>query len=177
MRVTKGKLKFSQRELWSLDTHLSTIIVGALEQFKSYPKHSVPPHLYRDANGDIQSTNGSVHSLESDKYSSEYCDEQWLWLLDKMQDGFRVFPSYFDIEPYNFYWDDLSNPEMFSEQVWEEHPIHGKVTTWRKTLKSEYTQMDVDDWWERSRKYDAEIKQKVKEGRELFLIHYNSLWD
>ena len=27
MRVTKGKLKFSQRELWNLDTHLSTIII------------------------------------------------------------------------------------------------------------------------------------------------------
>lgn len=177
MRVTKGKLKFSQRELWNLDAHLSTVIIGALEQFKSYLKHSVPPHLYRDDNGGIQSINGSVHSLESDKYSSEYCDEQWVWLLDKMQDGFRLFPSYFDIEPYNFYWDDLSNPEMFSEQVWEEHPIHGKVTTWRKTLKPEHTQRDVDDWLERSRKYDAEIKQKVKEGRELFLIHYNSLWD
>lgn len=177
MRVTKGKLKFSQRELWNLDTHLSTIIVGALEQFKSYPKHSVPPHLYRGASGDIQSINGSVHSLESDKYPSEYCDDQWVWLLDKMQDGFRVFPDYFDIEPYNFYWEDLSNPEMFSEQVWEEHPIHGKVTTWRKTLKTEYTQGDVDAWWERSRKHDAEVKQKVKEGRELMMLHFNSLWD
>lgn len=177
MRVTKGKLKFSKRELWNLDTHLSTIIVGALEQFKAYPKHSVPPHLYRDASGGIQSTNGSVHSLESDKYSDQYCDEQWVWLLDKMQDGFREYPSFFDIEPYNFYWDDLSNPEMFSEQVWEEDEVYGKVTTWRKTLKPEYTQGDVDAWWERSRKHDAKVKQKVKEGRELMMLHFNSLWD
>ena len=176
MRVTKGKLKFSQRELWNLDAHLSTIIIGALEQFKSYPKHSVPPHLYRDANGDIQSNNGSVHYLESDKYSDQHCDEQWVWLLDKMQDGFRVFPSYFDIEPYNFYWDDLNSPEKFDEESWVE--FEGvKCKEWQQKLKPEYTQEDVYAWWERSRKYDAEIKQKVKEGRELFLIHYNSLWD
>lgn len=177
MRVTKGKLKFSKRELWNLDTHLSTIIVGALEQFKSYPKHSVPPHLYRDPSGGIQGVSSDTHSLGNPNYPEEYCDEQWVLLLDKMQDGFRVFPTYFDIEPYNFCWDDLSNPERFSEQVWEEDEVYGKVTTWRKTLKPEYTQGDVDAWWERSRKYEAEVKQKVKEGRELFLIHYSSLWD
>ena len=44
-------------------------------------------------------------------------------------------------------------------------------------LKEGVTQADVDAWWERSRAYDAEIKRKVNEGRELFIKYFDNLWD
>ena len=91
--------------------------------------------------------------------------------------AFTEHPTYFDIEPYDFHYDDLTHPEKFPPVVWEDHPVYGKVTEWRQILKEGVTQEEVDAWWERSRAYDAEIKRKVNEGRELFIKYFDNLWD
>ena len=171
MHIQKGKLRFNKRELWNLDKHLAKVIVEGLQQFKSVHKNTIPPHLVTE---DINPETG--RKLYWD-YSSEYCDEQWQELLDKMIFAFTEHPTYFDIEPYDFYYDDLTYPEKFPEQVWEDHPIYGKITEWRQVLKEGVTQEDVDAWWERSRAYDAEIRRKVDEGRELFIKYFDNLWD
>lgn len=171
MHIQKGKIRFNKRELWNLDKHLAKVIVQGLQQFKSVHKNTVPPHLVTE---DINPETGRKFYWD---YSSEYCDEQWQELLDKMIFAFTEHPTYFDIEPYDFYYDDLTHPEKFPEQVWEEHPVYGKITEWRQVLKEGVTQEDVDAWWERSRAYDAEIKRKVDEGRELFIKHFDNLWD
>ena len=171
MHIQKGKLRFNKRELWNLDKHLAKVIVQGLQQFKGIHKNTVPPHLVTD---EINPQTGREVFWD---YSSEYCEEQWDVLLDKMIFAFKEHPTYFDVEPYDFYYDDLSHPEKFPEPEWEDHPEFGKVTQWRQILKEGVTQEDVDAWWERSRSYDAEIAAKVKEGRELFIKHFNSLWD
>ncbi|APD20315.1 hypothetical protein AM24_121 [Acinetobacter phage AM24] len=171
MHIQKGQLRFNKRELWNLDKHLAKVIVQGLQQFKSVHKNTIPPHLVTE---DINPETGREVYWD---YSSEYCEQQWQELLDKMIFAFTEHPTYFDIEPYDFHYDDLTHPEKFPEQVWEEHPVYGKITEWRQVLKEGVTQEDVDAWWERSRAYDAEIKRKVDEGRELFIKHFDNLWD
>ena len=170
MHIQKGKLRFNKRELWNLDKHLARVIVQGLEQFKTLNKHTIPPHL--EVSFKAEDGRGVYYD-----YSSEYCEEQWQELLDKMIFAFTEHPTYFDIEPYNFYYDDLTHPEKFPPVVWEDHPVYGKVTEWRHILKEGFTQEEVDAWWERSRAYDAEIKRKVGEGRELFIKYFDNLWD
>ena len=171
MRIQKGKLRFNRSEVWNLDKHLAKVIVQGLEQFKEMGKNTIPPHLVTN---EINKETGREVYWD---YSSEYCEEQWNELLDKMIFAFTEHPTYFDVEPYNFYYDDLTHPDKFPEPNWEDHPKFGKITTWRRILKDGYTQEQVDAWWERSRAYDAEINSKVKEGRELFIKYFNSLWD
>lgn len=171
MRIQKGKIRFNKSEVWNLDKHLAKVIVQGLEQFKTLNKHTIPPHLVTEV---INPETGMEVYWD---YSEDYCEEQWQELLDKMIFAFVEHPTYFDIEPYNFYYDDLSHPEKFPPVVWEEHPVYGKVTEWRQILKEGVTQEEVDAWWERSRAYDAEIKRKVSEGRELFIKYFDSLWD
>lgn len=170
MRIQKGKIRFNKRELWNLDKYLSKVIVQGLEQFKTLNKHTIPPHLEVS----FKAEDGKTIYYD---YSSEYCEEQWNELLDKMIFAFTEHPTYFDIEPYNFYYDDLTHPEKFPPVVWEDHPVFGKVTQWRQILKEGVTQEDVDSWWERSRAYDAEVRHKVDEGRELFIKYFDNLWD
>jgi len=171
MRIQKGKIRFNKREVWNLDKHLAKVIVQGLEQFKTLNKHTIPPHLVTE---DINPETGREIYWD---YSNEYCEEKWQELLDKMIFAFTEHPTYFDIEPYDFHYDDLSHPEKFSEPEWKDHPIYGKVTRWRRVLKEGVTQDEVDAWWERSRAYNTEIKRKVDEGRELFIKYFDSLWD
>lgn len=170
MRIQKGKIRFNKSEVWNLDKHLAKVIVQGLEQFKTLNKHTIPPHL--EVSFKAQDGKTIYHD-----YSSEYCEQQWQELLDKMIFSFTEHPTYFDIEPYNFHYDDLSHPEKFPEPEWEDHPVFGKVTRWRQVLKEGVTQEEVDAWWERSRAYDAEIKRKVNEGRDLFIKYFDHLWD
>lgn len=172
MHIQKGKLRLSKRDLWNADKTLSRLIVGVLEQFKGESTNTIPPHLYKPLHNSSEQWK-DAHSLG---LTDEEYEAEWMWLLNKMQDGFREYPDYFDIEPCNFYWDDLSNPEMFGEVVWEDDSIYGKITEWRKKLKPEYTQEDVDAWWKRYRAYNECVKKQTKEGREYFISYFDSLW-
>ena len=134
MRIQKGKIRFNKSEVWNLDKHLSKVIVQGLEQFKTLKKHTIPPHLVTE---DINPETGREVYWD---YSSEYCEQQWQELLDKMIFAFTEHPTYFDIEPYDFYYDDLTHPEKFPEQVLEDHPVFGKITEWRHVLKAGVTQ-------------------------------------
>lgn len=171
MRIQKGSPHFSKSEVWNLDKHLAIVIVKGLKQFKALNKHTIPPHLVTE---EINPETGRETYFD---YSKEFCEEQWQDLLDKMIFAFTEHPTYFDINPYNFYYDSLTHPEKFPPIVWEDHPTYGKVTEWRQILKEGVTQEEVDAWWESSRAYDAYIKRKVDEGRELFIKYFNSLWD
>lgn len=171
MHIQKGKPRFNKREVWNLDKHLAKVIVQGLEQFKGIRKNTIPPHLV------TQEINPETGRETCFDYSGEYCEEQWNELLDKMIFAFTEHHTYFDIEPYNFHYNDLTHPEKFPLVVWGDHPVYGKVTEWRQILKEGVTQEEVDAWWERSRAYDAEIKRKVSEGRELFIKYFDNLWD
>lgn len=170
MRIQKGKVRFNKSEVWDLDKHLSKVIVQGIGQFKELRKHTVPPTLEVS----FKAQDGKTIYYD---YSEEYCEEQWQELIDKMIFAFTEHPTYFDIEPYDFHYDDLTHPEKFPPVVWEDHPVYGKTTEWRQILKEGVTQEEVDAWWERSRAYDAEIKRKVDEGRELFIKYFDNLWD
>lgn len=184
MHIQKGKLMLSKRDLWNADKTLSQLIVGVLEQFKGESTNKIPPHLYKPLQSFTVNSNGCCNGSSSEQWkdahslglTDEEYEAEWMWLLNKMQDGFREYPDYFDIEPYNFYWDDLSNPEMFGEVVWEDDPVYGKTTEWRQKLKPEYTKEDVDAWWKRYRSYNECVKKQTQEGREYFISYFDSLW-
>jgi len=169
MRLSKGKFVPSRKELWCLNDTLSMVIVDSLRKFKEIDKHSVPPHLYRNFNGEIINKNID--------FSSDFCDEQWEWLLDKMIFGFEKHKEYSDIVPFDFYWDDLSNPEKFPPKVWEYHPIYGKVTEWRRVLKPQYTQKDVDVWLEEHKKYTENLRNEIEDSRKYFISYFDYLGD
>ena len=42
MFIQKGKIRFSQREVWDLDTHLAKIIYTGLVQFKQTKRYGIP---------------------------------------------------------------------------------------------------------------------------------------
>lgn len=54
--------------------------------------------------------------------------------------------------------------------------VFGVLTVRRYENKGEWL-VFAPFWWERSREYDAEIKRKVDEGRELFIKYFDNLWD
>lgn len=161
MHVSKGKLKFSQKELWNGDLSLGKVIVSFLEQFKKMPKHSVPPNL--DPKG---------------SYTEDECDVAWEELIDKMIFGFKDHPTFCEISPPDFYWHSLTEPEKFEgEDETTIHPVYGELRTLRTRLKEGYTQEDVERWHADYREYQDAIDAKVKEGRELFIQYFDNLWD
>lgn len=42
MFIQKGKIRFSQKEVWDLDTNLAKIIQAGLVQFKQSKRHGTP---------------------------------------------------------------------------------------------------------------------------------------
>lgn len=158
MHISKGSLRFSQRELWNGDKAISKVIVGFLQQFKDMKKHGVAPHI---AESDYDSMTDEEHIAA------------WNDLIDKMIYGFTDHPDY-DVLDYSY--NSLVNPEMFEEKV-TMHPKFGKCYEYQTKLKPGFTQADVDEYYKKRKEYDSEIATKQKEGRELFAKYVGHLWD
>ena len=169
MRLSKGKLKFGRKDLWNLDSILAKIIVDALEQFKSVNKHSIPPHLYIDLKGE------SICDPHSIEMTSEQFENEWTGLLKTMQDGFMPTIPYRIVEPNNFHWDSLSNPEMFTEKTSEWNGV--QVTEWQRKLKDGFTDEDYEAYLERQDMWDKAQFQRQAIGRRYFIAYFDNLWD
>lgn len=172
MRIQKGKIRFSKRDVWNMDNTLSKIILTALEQFKEMDKNSVPPHLYKDVNTD-------VHNISFD-YSEEYCDEQWCWLLERMMDGFKEYPDFYETSQYkDLYWNSMVDKEHFTEEELAAEYIepYGLCYTMHRKLKDGYTEDDVEQQRILEKEYYKQIEKQKKEGRELFIKYFDRLWD
>lgn len=169
MRLSRGQLKLCRKDLWNLDGTLSKIIYDALEQFKGVKKHSIPPHLYINLNGD------SVCDPHSIEMTSEQFDNEWVELLKTMQDGFLETIPYHKIEPNDFHWNSLNNPEMFTEKTYEWNGM--TVVEWQRKLKDEYSTTDYDQYLVRKKLHDDTQQEKKRIGREWFVAYFDNLWD
>ena len=169
MRISKGKIKFSRKDLWNLDSTLSEVIVQALEQFKTTKKHSIPPHLYRDFDGNEIC---NAHEIEM---TDEQFEQEWLKLLNIMQEGFKPIKPFYEIEVVDFHWDSLFNPEKFSpEQL---APNEEGLYEWHRKLKDGKTQEEYDAYLERADNW-YKLSHSVREnGRKYFIAYFDNLWD
>ena len=169
MRLSKGQLKLGRKDLWNLDQTLADIIYNALEQFKSVKKHSIPPHLYIDLKGD------SICDPHSIEMTSEQFENGWVGLLKTMQDGFLPIVPYCKVEPNNFHWDSLNNPEMFAEKTYEWNGV--RTTEWQRKLKDGYSDADYDAYLSRQKLHDDAEKERKDVGRQYFIAYFDNLWD
>ena len=169
MRLSKGQLKLGRKDLWNLDQTLSDIIYNALEQFKGVKKHSIPPHLYIDLKGD------SICDPHSIEMTSKQFENEWVGLLKTMQDGFLPIVPYCKVEPNNFHWDSLNNPEMFAEKTYE---WNGRqVVEWQRKLKDRFTDADYEAYVERQEMWGKTQFQRQAIGRRYFIAYFDNLWD
>lgn len=172
MRIQKGRLRFNKRELWNVDDTLSKIIVSALEQFKSIPKHTIPPHLYTDIHGK------ETNKVEDLKYTDDEYNAEWLWLLNTMQDGFKPSDDYHkDLQCSDMTWCSLFNPEKFDGDDPESIRNGVKMHEVRWKLKDGVTQEEYDKCQELRNEWLVEQAYKREQGRKYFIAYFDSLWD
>lgn len=172
MHISKGKLKLSRKELWNVDNTLSKIIVDALEQFKSVPKHTIPPHLYTDIHG------RETSKVEDLKYTDDEYNAEWLWLLNTMQDGFKSSDDCPDeLRCSEMRWCSLMNPEKFDgdDPVIIRNGVKHYEIRWR--LKDGVTQEEYDNCHEQLLDWRTKQLYKKEQGRKYFMAYFDSLWD
>ena len=153
MHLQKGKLKFSQKELWNFDSYLSKIIYDGLEQFKQMEKHSVPPNCYDHDTG----------VCFIDPKDSDLCDKKWVELIENMQFAFKEHLDYCDIESFD---DIVYEPKKFTNCTLRLPKfINGK------------TQEDYDTYTDRMNAYHKDIQLRKEKGLQLFAKYFYNLWD
>lgn len=89
MRLTKGHLKLSGKEVWNLKAHLASCIYDSLLQFKNLDRMSCP--------GDIS-------------------PEQWEEYLDRMLFSFKEISMNYENDPLEIYSKGKTLSEIFSEE-------------------------------------------------------------
>lgn len=180
MRIQKGKVRFSKRELWNLDETLKPIIHTALTQFSQEKKYGVSMLAYEDC---ISSDKGITideakawikenqsNSGEVDGYTTEMIFDYFNnVIIQDMIFAFANHPDYDDIEkpPYKI------SMNMDGE-VREDGTVKSFIEyEWDRGI----TQEDVNAYGKRERQYDEMVADRCVRGRHLFARFFNSLWD
>ena len=180
MRIQKGKVRFSKRELWNLDETLKPILRTALTQFRDAKKMGVSTLIYedyiadergitideavkwidehRDMYGEIEGFEGRLEEMV------EYFHKV---ILEDMIFAFSDHPDYMDIEEQPF---DIS----FERTEDEDGNVYSNLHT---KLKDGVTQGDYDSYREREREYDKKVHDRCERGRFLFARYFHALWD
>lgn len=152
MRMRGKKPIFSYKDTWDLETVLNPVIAAGLRKFYEV-KHS-PKSKWFGVSGkvihDYQVANGLDIRMDTSKELLEKVDQYWDEILLKMIYAFE------DKEPegvsYNFDWDVVFDPKF------------RMVLTGDPKEKERYDK-------------DCEThRQKVLEGRQLFIDYYDCLW-
>ena len=126
MRIQKGKLRYSRRELWNLCDPMGHNIADGLQQFKDMLVK------YNEGRGFIGVPKADMEVHE------------WFSILDEMIYAFRnKTPEYEGITYY----------------------------------LSRYKTLEGKKDWLIHDKLREEHENKVRRGRELFALYYDSLWD
>ncbi|WP_256731659.1 hypothetical protein [Acinetobacter sp. SwsAc4] len=82
----KGKIRFSQREVWDLDTHLAKIIYTDLVQFKQTKRYGIPSPFLAEST--------ELHPLGT---ATEETKQAWEDTLDQMIYAFSPQREYDEI--------------------------------------------------------------------------------
>lgn len=160
MFIQKGKIRFSQKEVLDLDTHLAKIIYTGLGQFKQSKRHGTPsPFL-----------TGSTIEHPFGTATAE-ARQVWEETLDQMIYAFSPQQEYDEIEPSIY---DLKMVEDVDWQSSSDDSIPIKVLT---IPKASFTQQDIEAYKERKCRWEQLDIQKRQQGRELFLKYFNCLRD
>lgn len=180
MRIQKGKVRFSKRELWNLDETLKPILRTALTQFRDAKKMGVSTLIYEDYIADER----DITIDEAAKWIDEHRDmyggiegfegrlEEMVEyfhnvILEDMIFAFSDHPDYMDIEEQPF---DIS----FGRTEDEDGNVYSNLHT---KMKDGVTQEDYDSYREREREYDKKVHDRCERGRFLFARYFHALWD
>jgi len=181
MRIQKGKVRFSKRELWNLDETLKPIIRTALTQFRDAKKMGVSTLVYEDYIADER----GITVDEAAKWIKEHRDiygniEGFKGRLEEMVEYFHkviledmIFAfsdhlDYMDIEnqPYNIHFNRVGTTS------------EGNVrSVLHREMKDGFTEEDYDSYREREREYDKKVHDRCERGRFLFARYFHALWD
>lgn len=180
MRIQKGKVRFSKRDLWNLDETLKPILRTALTQFRDAKKMGVSTLIYEDYIADER----GITIDEAAKWIDEHRDmygkiegfegrlEEMVEyfhnvILEDMIFAFSDHPDYMDIEEQPF---DISFERTDDEDGNVRSNLHTK-------MKDGVTQEDYESYREREREYDKKVHDRCERGRFLFARYFHALWD
>lgn len=180
MRIQKGKVRFSKRDLWNLDETLKPILRTALTQFRDAKKMGVSTLIYEDYIADER----GITIDEAAKWIDEHRDmygkiegfegrlEEMVEyfhnvILEDMIYAFSDHPDYMDIEEQPF---DISFERTEDEDGNVRSNLHTK-------MKDGVTQEDYNSYREREREYDKKVHDRCERGRFLFARYFHALWD
>lgn len=179
MRIQKGKVRFSKRDLWNLDYTLKPIIHTALTQFRDSHHDGVPNSVLEDyiveergisleeAREWISNNRNEYGDVDGYSYEMLY-DYFHDVILTNMIFAFEYHPDYYDIEkpPYRLSFDRVESE--YGEEI--------VSSVMNIKLDEGITQADVDAYKERSLQYNKDVYDRSLLGRMLFARYFDALW-
>lgn len=160
MFIQKGKLRFSQKEVWDLDTHLAKIIHAGLVQFKQSKRQGIPSAFL------VEST--AEHPLGT---ATEQTAQAWEEALNQMIHAFSPQQDYEAIESSIY---DLKMIEDVDRQRSSDDCIPMRMLTFPK---AGFNEQDIEAYRERKQQWEQIDHWKRQQGRELFAQYFHHLWD
>lgn len=160
MFIQKGKIRFSQKEVWNLDTHLAKIIFIGLVQFKQSKRHGTPSPFLTESTADHLLGTATAETMQA-----------WEDTLDQMIYAFSSQQDYDEIEPSIY---DLKMVEDVDRQSSADGGIPIEILT---LPKAGFTEQDIETYQERKNQWEQVDIQKRQQGRELFAKYFHCLWD
>ena len=97
MFIQKGKIRFSKKEIWDLDTHLAKIIYTGLVQFKQSKRHGTPSAFLTEST--IEHPFGTA--TEETRQAWEETLDQMIYAFSPQQEYDEIEPSIYDLKYSN----------------------------------------------------------------------------
>lgn len=160
MFIQKGKIRFSQKEVWDLDTNLAKIIQAGLVQFKQSKRHGTPSPFLTESTIE--------HPLGT---ATAEARQVWEETLDQMIYAFSPQQDYDEIEPSIYH---LQRTNDLEQTVNSDDYVAIKIL---RIPKAGITEQDITAYDERKYQWEQLDIQKRQQGRELFVRYFNCLWD
>ena len=146
----------SDCDIWNMHSRLSEIIHSHLVAFKKMKRFGIPVGI----------ANTHAISLEDEPTKGEQVASLvWEYKLDAMVEAFRIIKD-----------DDFDIEENCPHSIFDGEKIEVGNNCVRFEIGKE-KEKENDKWFKKNRvKRDIQMK-KVKEGMELFVKHFQDLWD
>lgn len=153
-------MRFYRSEVWNLDMYLAEIIYTGLIQFKQAKRHGIPsPFLTRST---------QEHPLGT---VTPELIQRWEDTLDQMIYAFSPLQDYEDIEPGLYSLKMVEDTDRIDPSV---DTIPVKMLT---IPNERVTEKDIAAYEVRKHAWEQCDIEKRQQGRELFALYFNCLWD
>ncbi len=160
MFIQKGKIRFAQKEVWDLDTHLAKIIYIGLVQFKQSKRQGTPSFFLTVST--VEHPLGTV--IEETRQVSEETLDQMIYAFSPQQEYDEIEPSIYHLERTNDLGQTTNSDDYVAIKI-------------LKIPKAGITEQDITAYDERKYQWEQLDIQKRQQGREMFVKHFNCLWD